>query len=259
LPWHYLPTWFFITTPVLYSVLFMLGLLFLVRQTFIPRFSLYRNLQEQQDWIMAGLFLIPVFAAILLNLVLYDGWRHLYFIYPPFIYVAVSGLHALYQKLSSLPNKQTSKLLQTGLIAVLLFYIGSIAFWMVKNHPHQNVYFSIYKDDSVRQKFELDYWGLAYKQGLEFVVKDSDMPAINVYVANLPGRTNQYSLPPEQRKRLVYVDHISKADYFLTEYRWHPKDYPLEKEVYQIKVDDIKIFSVFKLDRTYKELETLVY
>ena len=58
-------------------------------------------------------------------------------------------------------------------------------------------------------------------------------------------------LPPEQRARLVYVDSMAEADYFLTEYRWHPQDYPLKEEVLQIKVDDIKIFSVFRLDSAY--------
>ncbi|MFC5272131.1 glycosyltransferase family 39 protein [Adhaeribacter terreus] len=259
LPWHYLPVWFFITTPLGYTLLFLAGFSTVLMQVFRSGLALYKNAQERQDLILAGLFVVPILAAIFLKLVLYDGWRHMYFIYPPFIYVATLGIYTLYRKSISVTNKQTGKILQTSLVAALLFLMGSVAFWMVKNHPYQNVYFSIYKDDSVRQKFELDYWGLAYKQGLEFIIKDSDKPAINVYVANLPGRINQYSLPPEQRQRLVYVDHISKADYFLTEYRWHPTDYPLQQEVYQIKVDNIKIFSVFKPDKVYKELKTHLY
>ena len=89
------------------------------------------------------------------------------------------------------------------------------------------------------------------EQGLEFIVNDTDKAQIKVYPANLPGQTNQFMLPPEQRARLVYVDSMAEADYFLTEYRWHPQDYPLKEEVLQIKVDDIKIFSVFRIDTVY--------
>lgn len=251
LPWHYLPVWFFITTPVGYSILFLIGLVTVIKQFISSRFYFYRNAAERQDLILAAIFAIPMLATIILKLVLYDSWRHMYFIYPAFIYVAVLGFYSVYERLDNLRNGQSANLLRNVWPALLVFYLGSLAFWMIRNHPHQNVYFSIYSSDKIRQQYELDYWGLAYKQGLEFVIKDSDKPQIKVYPANLPGRTNQYMLPPEQRKRLVYVDKMEDADYFLTEYRWHPKDYPLKEEALQIKVDDIKIFSVFRLDTVY--------
>lgn len=251
LPWHYLPVWFFITTPVGFTVLALIGLVTVGWQVIQSKFRLFRNAFEKQDLVLAGLFVVPTLAAILLKLVLYDAWRHMYFIYPPFVYLAVLGFYTLCRAFSSVAQPRTGKLLQRGLAGALLLYLVGIGVWMVKNHPHQNVYFSIYKDDSVRQKFELDYWGLSYKQGLEFILKDSDKPQIKVYPANLPGRTNLYMLPPDQRDRLVYVRSMAEADYFLTEYRWHPQEYPISKEALQIKVDDIKIFSVFRLDSAY--------
>ncbi len=248
LPWHYLPNWFFITTPIGYTLLFLTGLVYILIRFFKNKFLFYRDAWERQDLILAGVFVIPVMAAIILKLVLYDAWRHMYFIYPAFVYVAVVGFYTLYQRFSTVRNVRNARLLRNGLVAILLAYMATMAFWIIKNHPHQNVFFSIYKDDSVRQKFELDYWGLSYKQGLEFVLQDTDKPVIKVMISTLPGVTNQFIIPKEERKRLQYVQTVAEADYFLTDYRWHPTDYPLKEEALKIKVDDIKIFSVFRLD-----------
>ena len=38
-----------------------------------------------------------------------------------------------------------------------------------------------------------------------------------------------------------------EAKYFLSNYRWHPEDYPYEKEYFSIKIGDAKIVVVYKL------------
>ena len=68
---------------------------------------------------------------------------------------------------------------------------------------------------------------------------------ISPHLGKLLTETAQALGVPEDR-----LDH----DRFLTEYRWHPGDFPFKEEVLQIKVDDIKIFSVFRLDSTYKDV-----
>ncbi|WP_191907042.1 glycosyltransferase family protein [Adhaeribacter soli] len=254
LPWHYLPVWLFITTPLLYTFLFLVGIAFIVRQVIASGISLYQTPATRQDLVIAGLFFVPATAAIVLNLVFYDGWRHFYFLYPWFVYLATVGLSELLSLISRVKNERQRLLLRNALAGLWLILIGKVAFWMVLNHPHQQVYFSIFSSDKVRQQFELDYWGLSYREGLEFVVADSKKEQIRLFVPTISGYVNSFMLPPEQRKRLVYVKSIAEADYFLTEYRWHPQDFPLEKEVHQVKADDFKILSVFKLDRVYKEV-----
>ena len=38
---------------------------------------------------------LPVQAVVLLDSTVYNGWRHLYFLYAPFCLLATEGLHAL--------------------------------------------------------------------------------------------------------------------------------------------------------------------
>lgn len=249
LPWHYLPVWIFISTPLLYIFSFLTGSIFVAIRLIQSRFLLYRNRYEQFDLAMAGLFIIPVAATLILKLVLYDGWRHMFFIYAPFIYLAVLGLVNLYNWLGRKFTSHSGNLLQKGLLAVWALGMLQIVGWMILNHPYQNVYFSVLKGPEVRQQMELDYWGLSYRQGLQYVLKASDKPEIKVKVNNLPGELNNMLLPADQRTRLKYVTDSTQADYFLTEYRFHPQDYlyKKEQEVYTIDVDGYKIMSVFKL------------
>ena len=43
---------------------------------------------------------------------------------------------------------------------------------MIKDHPHQNVYFNFLAGKNIQTKFELDYWGLSNKQALEYILKN---------------------------------------------------------------------------------------
>ena len=51
--------------------------------------------KELQDLLHLFIFFIPIFSIIILHSTLYDGWRHLYFIYPSFLMVSLSGLNII--------------------------------------------------------------------------------------------------------------------------------------------------------------------
>ena len=124
---------------------------------------------------------------------------------------------------------------------------------MVWNHPHQNVYFSVLNGDKIRSQFEQDYWGLSYRQGLLYILENDSRPKIKVVTAHAPGYLNTLLFEESQNQRIEFVPKQEQADYFLTEYRWHPQDYPFQdKEVYSIEVNGSKIMSVFKFSNTSK-------
>src|SRR5688572_13184496 len=138
---------------------------------------------------------------------------------------------------------KTAGWLLTGLTAIGLFRTLWI---MVAMHPFQNVYFSFLPPAYIEQNFERDYWGLSYRKGLEYILNTDSRPEIKISVNATAGLKAIDILKPEDRKRLKYVLE-KEADYFLTEYRWHPKVYSYPNEIYSIKADGLKIMSVFKL------------
>ena len=104
LPWHYIFVWIGITTPVFYLALFILGFsnYTLRLKKRISKIANYNSLNdfwrgeaELQDLIYYVLFIIPIFTVILLNSTLYNGWRHLYFVYPCFLLISLKGLYLI--------------------------------------------------------------------------------------------------------------------------------------------------------------------
>jgi hypothetical protein len=91
LPWHYVPVWIAISTPIPYLVLFVAGTMAILAQLVRRRWRLRQNETELQDLLFLSLAMVPVASVIVLNSVLYDGWRQLYFIYPAFVLVSLRG------------------------------------------------------------------------------------------------------------------------------------------------------------------------
>jgi hypothetical protein len=127
LPWHYIPVWVVITTPLLYLVLFGLGLVSVIRQVAGSGWRLYRNGRQRQDLVFLALSAGPVAAVILFGSVLYDGWRQLYFIYGSFLMLALAGLYNLRNWFSaSRTESAKSRLDRVGAGLILICLSGTV-------------------------------------------------------------------------------------------------------------------------------------
>jgi len=227
LPWHYAPTWIGITTPILILLFAVIGLLKMVNDR-----------QFDDGYVFCWLFL-PLVSVIVLHSVLYDGWRHLYFVYPAIVWFAVLGFEWLYQ----ISQKKDW---------MVLFFVGYVVSGLVQlfiYHPYQAVYFNAFAGDKafIKQRYELDYWGVSYRKGLEYISKIDNRPEIKVLVANSPGVYNLNILPEYDRKRITFTDDPKQAEYFITNFRWHPNDYGLGNPIYSVKVDKMLILAVYQL------------
>jgi hypothetical protein len=246
IPWHYIPVWILLTTPILYIFFFLLGSFWVIKGVIKNGIKLYSNQNERQDFLFLLLFIVPLASVIILGSALYDGWRHMYFIYAPFMLIAMTGaawILRLIKKVHSVRERSAALFVAV----VIVFCVMSTAYQMVRYHPFQNVYFSALAGSNAGQAFELDYWGLSFRQALEYIVKSDARPVIGL-TANtiIPMINNSVFLEKKDRGRMRLAK-INQADYFLTTYRWHPHPYEFRNEVYSIVVDKKKIMSVFKL------------
>ena len=247
LPWHYAPVWISITTPPLYLGTALVGLLATLRLLRPRRWAAWADDDNLQDLFFAALLLGPLLAVIGLKSVLYDGWRHLYFVYPALLLLALRGWVLLWHWLrqAGMPRRApTALLLATGLAMAVT------ACQMVAAHPNQQVYFNWMVGKQVASRYELDYWGLSFRQGLEYIAIHDHRPLIKICAndeAAPIAKANRVMLPAADRQRLVFTKSVPEADYFLTNYRWHPAPYLYRHEVYQVKSGGLRILSVFKL------------
>ncbi len=241
-PWHYNPVWMAITIPIPYLAAFALGA-WVIARDLLRAATPWRR--RRGEIVFVAWLGIPLVAPILLGSTLYDDWRHHYFVYPALLAIALTGVELLWQSARS-GTRRLGRGLAGAALAGLAAGVFAVAAFMVRNHPHQNVYFNALAGGDLRRRFELDYWGLSYRRGLEFILASDPRPVVKVAVANLAGGFNASILPAGERRRLRFVD-VADADYFVSNFRWHPRDYPYPEEIHAIEVDGEKILAVYRV------------
>jgi hypothetical protein len=249
-PWHYLPVWIAITTPVPIIFFFIYGLYKTIRQSI---FDIRHNQISNKTYIYLGSFFIiflPIVAAIAGNSTIYNGWRQFYFIYSAMLIITIAGIKSFYE--TSFNGKKKLSVAGLFLSAVCVIYALYTAVWMVRNHPYQNVYFNLLAGKTPYALFERDYWGLSLRDGLEYVLSHDNRSQITI--SCYPNQAIKRSLAmidERDSRRITLTNNLYEADYLIDYYRNYylstPDQYYGQDEVYSVKVDNFKIMSVVKL------------
>lgn len=239
LPWYYLPFWISATLPPLWLLAGIGGLVFTVI-SFCKKPIIFMQSSHGRNLLLYAMcFSAPVTAVIVFRSVIYDEWRHLYFIYPSLVLLGAGFVNWL-----------SEMRLRKVLIAVCSVQVVLLAWFMVGAHPFQQVYFNELvprKKEYLRKNFEFDYWGASVKQAIEHLVATNPGkvlkivdPGFELYIKN-----NVAALPPHIRSR-IQLGNEENSDFLITTYRYHPQDfeYPV---YYSIPVLNSSIVCIYKL------------
>ena len=250
LPWYYIPKWVAIASPIFTLV----GLL---------AFTIFYALKWRKVDALSLLFILftavfPVAYAIIKDSSLYDGMRHFLFIYPMLIVLAAWG----WNQLIDLP-----KMRWVG-SAVLALLVALPAFWMVKNHPYQSVYFNELAGgiDNAYGRYETDYWMNSVKEMSEWLIENE--PKIKngedvIITTNCYIPAHHYMKLKYDNARVRYTRyndrHKQVADYHLMITRFVNKDlmkntWPLEEVVYTVKAGNTILGAITKIRDGYQGL-----
>jgi hypothetical protein len=173
LPASYLPTWFAFTLPETYL---LAGLCAVATGWLALR---ARKLDRRNMLALACVAFAafgPLLAAIVLRPVIYDAHRHFLFILPPTAALAGLAISAFLRQ-AAVP--------QAGRAALLGMFVGLLAVITadeVSLHPYEYVYFNRLAGGlaATQSRFETDYWGASYTEGLRWVedhlAGDAQMP-----------------------------------------------------------------------------------
>ena len=250
LPWHYLPVWLLVTTPVSYCVLFLGGATRVLYAFFRQPLAVLRRVTGRRDLLFGAWCMGPLVLIVVIQSVVYDGWRHVYFIYPAFVLLAVGGLQAGVGAWQTAAPASVGRRLGLVVGLALAMGVAHTAYRQVNDHPHQYAYFSFLPGPVAGQLFERDYWGISARQGLAWVLTHDRRRTISIsdtlYYKNFLGN-NALLLPAADRARLRLVPH-SQAQYFIGMYRWHPAPYAASygTPVHEIRVAGLPILTVFR-------------
>jgi 4-amino-4-deoxy-L-arabinose transferase-like glycosyltransferase len=192
-PLSYLPTWMAITIPPVVLAGLVLAVVAAIRDVRYRRAGLIG---------MWGVAAFPVLAAIIAQSTLYDGWRHLLFVYPPLIILSSAGWHFLINERQ--PNR-------VRMISIALLLVGCLEplTFMARNHPNEVVYFNtlVGGPRKARWRFDLDYWGNSLLQATEWSARLATRSGTPLRISGHPyaivkGNAQRFtSLSPEPPSR----------------------------------------------------------
>ena len=212
LPWYYVPVWIGITTPIVYSLFIVVGIVLVAYRSVVRIFSttLYRELHREYDVIQWMLALAPVVVVVALQSTLYHGWRHMYFIYPSLVYLLVLAYHTIASRYR-LPAA-----------VVLALSLTWTAFKMVEMHPHQQVFFNrLVRGPYTLQRFDMEYYGSSFRAALvELAEQIPDGETRKVKCMIWPCVDNVNALPISARYKIELEDKWHLADYVATSYSY---------------------------------------
>lgn len=240
LPMVYPIRWMMISIPLPYLILSIIGI-------FIAVFQL-KNLSKQVSELFILLcFAIPFFTIIFMKPVLYDGWRHLYFLYAPMIFFIIKAIQFILDNLES-----KKKNLKIAFIIVLSLCIGWMFYWMINLHPLQNIYFNRLAGKNLsraRLYYDVDYWGTSVKECLDYIVENDDSDTLTILYDYDPVYLNAKLLSKRDQQRIVFKNREDFPEYRINLYRFRPEKYLNYIPIYHVMRDGGIVSTVYKKGR----------
>lgn len=215
LPAGYMPMWFCITMPEVWLLAGIAGLFIAMVAPFRKGTDGFMN---RQLLVYVFLFVMPPAVLIVTGAAIIDDWRHLYFIYPAFVLLAVYAVYRLQQS-------RLARYLNL-LIAAQVVYAGIVC---ISLYPYQHVYYNFIeprKEEFFRRHFDYDYWGCAYADALKYLAAHDNRPHFRIYGESQLVDNAIQLLPAEQRRRFIHVWRTDDPDYYITNYRGKSDDPP---------------------------------
>lgn len=110
---------------------------------------------------------------------------------------------------------------------VIIFYLFFVIKSLIIFHPFQYIYYNILAGKEPLSKFDADYFGVSYKQALEYLLTTFPSDTLNLFCANPSGLINKINFSKHECSRLKFAEDISEADYYITNYY-----YPVKIDMY---------------------------
>ncbi len=245
-PWYYIPKWIYITSPLLILACFTLS----------PLLFLDKRLSKMELLFLFFAAVFPVAYVIYSKSPLYDGWRHMLFVYPMIALLAALFFVTVLRWIRVPAGRYA--VAGVGVLGLLL-----PARWMVVNHPHDIVYFNetVGGIDGAFGYYETDYYMNSLKAG---TYKLADLAGLRTTRDSLVIATNciepvqHYLQRINPRLKPLYIRYRerynSSWDYALFFSRFVDKDllqnghWPPAGTIATVKADNTPLCAIVKGD-----------
>ncbi len=238
IPWHYHFVWVGITSLV--SVLFtsIIGAVWFVRRVITT------GNKEAGRVYVAMLFTIigSLLTSVFFHPRSYDGWRHMYYIYPCMVGFSVYLV------------RQSMKFRWFAVAVILMIAIDSLFAlrFIIRNHPNQYVYFNRLAGGFPHAKanFDFDYWGISYKQILIYLLSMPVPRPTAVYFQQAFPYTERDMATKLKEKGMTVTPSVDEADVYVTIDRDLKEPPPPSfRKIYAVTVEGADLSAIYLRDR----------
>ena len=242
-PWNYIPVWFAITAPPVALALGAIGCAAVCWQGVSRPLAALRAREIRFRLTLLGCFALPVAVAIALQANIYEGWRHMYFLWGAFCLLAAVGLRRIVNinmgggiwkigaRMPLWVRVGAPRALAYGVVGVGLLTTLTA---MAALHPHQQVYFNALVDTktpgALAKRYDMDYWQVSHRQLLERLLARYPDDALRAWT----GKKNARILPQSVRDRIIYV-RPSDADFYFNSRHFYLRDTPHPPTLHSIR------------------------
>lgn len=159
--WYFIPKYILITTPVL----FLVGLILAISLFFVKKI-------RQSEYGVAFILLLfpsvfPILYIIYKHAVVYQHWRHVFFVFPTMVVLSSLGWHYL------LNHKKR----WIFVLPVFAFLFAKPVWWMFNNHPYEYTYYNelVGGSKGAFENYELDSYCFGVKNCIKWIAENNDL------------------------------------------------------------------------------------
>lgn len=243
-PWYYVIKFLGIGNPIYLLLGVAISLVILIA-------SLVRKSNRAGNMLMLffmGLF--PVVYAELSNVNYYNGWRHYLFILPFLVPLSAYGYEYLIA--------QKTKWISVSATIVLLVLFAKPAWWMIKNHPHQYVYFNEFVGGlkGAYGMYETDYYSNSCRMAGEWIARQHPNDTLTIGINNEVTTAAYWAQQINPNLNFIWVREYEEQkpfwDYLILTSRTFSRNellngsFPPANTVYMVEADGVPLAAVVK-------------
>lgn len=171
-PRAYLPVMILLSTPLWASALLIASVPLAFTRLRRAGRGLPRESQSLLLLIVQAAWILPLAALVVLHALVYNGWRHVYFLYGPMALCMAYALQSLW-RLARARGRGRIVALCTALC------LASSAVGIAVNHPYQYAYWNALVPVRERAElFEMDWWNLSGADALKELLSQTEGPVV---------------------------------------------------------------------------------
>ena len=151
LPWYYIPFNILVTTPLYTLLLAIIGQLLVIWKAIRSKWKT----STPYLWMVASItYLLPITFSLIDTPLLYNGWRHFYFVYAGIVIIASIGLDFLVEFAQAKRNLRWLP----AVAIVACFTFTSVG--LIQNRYYQFAYFNPLIPRDAKHYMDMDYWNV---------------------------------------------------------------------------------------------------